>query len=201
MTLYRVKGLSSLELKEMTDFEIVDLYLARDEAAITYTAERYGNRLCGLAYGILGDRTAAEECENDTYLAAWNSIPPHEPRSYLFTYLACIARHISLDRCRARSRDKRSARMTELTSELSECIPARETADARLEAKELAAAISAFLYTLPVERRDVFLRRYWYFDSTAALAKQMGWSESRVKTTLNRLRKTLLDYPQKEGYL
>lgn len=185
----------------MNDSEIVDLYWKRDEAALVRTAERYGSRLRGLAFNILEDRTAAEECENDTYLAAWNSIPPHAPRSYLFAYLARIARHLSLDRCRARSREKRGGRMEELTVELAASLPAKETAETQLEAKELTRAINAFLHTLPEEKRDVFLRRYWYFDSVAALAEQTGWSESRVKTTLHRLRSALRAYLEKEGYL
>ena len=185
----------------MTDSEIVELYLARDETALARTAEHYGSRLRALAYSVLDDMTAAEECENDTYLAAWNSIPPHEPRTYLFAYLARITRHLSLDRCRARGREKRGARLEELTAELSDCIPSQETTETQMEAKELAAAISSFLYTLSEEKRDVFLRRYWYFDSVAVLAKQTGWSESRVKTTLHRLRNALRDHLQKEGYL
>ena len=185
----------------MTDNEIVDLYLKRDEAALSHTAERYGVRLRGLAFRILDDWTEAEECENDAYLSAWNSIPPHEPRSYLFAYLARIARHLALDRCRARRREQRGGRLEELTAELSACIPSRESVEAQVEAKELAKAVDAFLHTLPEEKRDLFLRRYWYFDSVAALAEQRGWSESRVKTTLHRLRIALREYLQKEGYL
>lgn len=184
----------------MTDSEIVALYLARDETALNHTKERYGARLRGLAYGILDDLSAAEECENDTYLAAWNSIPPHEPRSYLFAYLARITRHISLDRCRSRSREMRGMKLEELTTELMDCIPAPGNTADRLDAKELSAAINGFLYTLPEEKRDLFLRRYWYFDSVKALAKRMGWGESRVKTTLHRLRNALREYLQKEGY-
>ena len=185
----------------MTDVEIVDLYLARDEGAIAQTAERYGLRLRALADSILDDLPAAEECENDTYLAAWNSIPPHEPRSYLFAYLARITRHISLDRCRARGREKRGGRLEELTAELSDCLPAQENTEAQADARALAGAISEFLRTLPEEKCDVFLRRYWYCDSVAALAGRMGWSESRVKTSLHRLRNALRDYLQMEGYL
>ncbi len=175
--------------------------LARDESAVARTAERYGAQLRALAYGILEDISGAEECENDAYLAAWESIPPHEPRTYLFAYLARITRHLSLDRCRARGREKRGARVEELTAELAECVPARETATERLEARELADAISAFLHTLPEEKSELFLRRYWYCDSVTALAERMGWGESRVKTTLHRLRNALRAYLQKEGYL
>ena len=185
----------------MTDGEIVELYLARDEEALRHTSEKYGVRLRALAFGILEDMPEAEECENDTYLAAWNSIPPHEPRDYLFAYLARIARHLSLDRCRARSRAKRSAHAEELTAELTDCLPAGGSPEEKLAAKELAGAISAWLRTLPQEKRRLFLRRYWYCDGVSALARDMGWGESRVKTALHRLRKELREHLKKEGYL
>lgn len=185
----------------MTDGEIVELYLTRDEEALRHTSEKYGVRLRALAFGILEDMPEAEECENDTYLAAWNSIPPHEPRDYLFAYLARIARHLSLDRCRARSRVKRSAHLEELTAELTDCLPAGGSPEEKLDAKELAGAVSAWLRTLPEEKRRLFLRRYWYCDGVSALARDMGWGESRVKTALHRLRKELRAHLEKEGYL
>ncbi len=91
----------------MEDEAIVELYLHRDEAALRHTAEKYGSRLRSLSYGILNDPETAEECENDTYLSAWNSIPPHEPRSYFYAFLARITRNLSLSRCRERNRLKR----------------------------------------------------------------------------------------------
>ena len=185
----------------MTDAEIVEMYLARDEEALRHTSEKYGVRLRALALSILEDMPAAEECENDTYLAAWDSIPPHEPRDYLFAYLARITRHISLDRCRRRSREKRSAHVEELTAELTVCLPAGDGPEERLDAKELAGAISAWLRTLPEEKRILFLRRYWYCDPVAALAKRLGWGESQVKTSLHRLRKGLREHLEKEGWL
>ena len=185
----------------MSDGEIVALYLARDEEALKQTSERYDARLRALALGILGDTSDAEECVSDAYLAAWNSIPPHEPRDYLFAYLARITRHLALDRCRRRSREKRAAHVEELTAELVDCLPAGESPEARLDARELAGAVSAWLRTLPEEQRRLFLRRYWYCDSVEALAKGMGWGESRVKTSLHRLRKELRAHLEKEGYL
>ena len=185
----------------MTDGEIVELFLARDEEALKQTSERYGARLRALALGILGDASEAEECVSDAYLAAWDSIPPHEPRDYLFAYLARITRHLALDRCRMRSREKRAAHVEELTAELVDCIPAGESAEAHLDAKELAGAVSAWLRTLPEEKRLVFLRRYWYCDPVAALAKRLGWGESRVKTSLHHMRKELRAHLEKEGYL
>ena len=106
----------------MEDSSIVDLYLLRDEAAISETARKYGPKLRALADRILHDLPAAEECENDAYLQAWRSIPPHEPRTYLFPFLGRIVRHLAIDESRRRSIDKRSAEFCELTGELAECL-------------------------------------------------------------------------------
>ena len=179
----------------MTDSEIVSLYLARDEAAVAQTAEKYGARLRGLARSILDDAPAAEECENDVYLAAWNSIPPHEPRDYLFAFLARIARHTAIDRCRARNRRPESL------AELDECLPGPNRAEDRVSGQALTAALNAFLRGLPAQKRYLFLRRYWYCDSIAALAQRLGWGESRVKTALHRTRTALREYLRKEGFL
>lgn len=179
----------------MTDSEIVSLYLARDEAAVARTAEKYGARLRGLARSILADAGEAEECENDVYLAAWHSIPPHEPRDYLFAYLARIARHRAVDRCRARSR------RPDALAELDECVPGPDRAEDRVNEQALAASLSAFLRGLPAQKRYLFLRRYWYCDSIAALARQLGWGESRVKTALHRTRTALREHLRKEGFL
>lgn len=114
----------------MDDTTIIDLYFARDEAAIRHTAEKYGGRLRALSHGIVQDMQTAEECENDTYLQAWNAIPPHDPKEYLYAFLARITRHISLNRCRDRRRLKRSAYICELSAELEQCIPAPDDAHA-----------------------------------------------------------------------
>lgn len=185
----------------MNDWEIVELFLARDEEALKQVSKRYGARLRALALGILGDVSEAEECVNDTWLAVWRSIPPQEPKEYLFAYLARITRHLALDRCRARNRVKRTAHVVELTAELLDCIPAGDSAEARLDAKELAETVSTWLRTLPEEKRRLFLLRYWYCDPVSTLAKSMGWGESRVKTALHRLRKELREHLEKEGYL
>ena len=107
------------EMEALDDSMIVDLYLQRDEDAIKYTAEKYGSRLRALAYSVTKDRRIAEECENDMYLEAWNSIPPNEPRDYLYAFLARIIRHITLNCCRSDSRLKRSAYISELSEELA----------------------------------------------------------------------------------
>lgn len=184
----------------MEDSAIVELYLRRDEAAVARTAEKFGVRLRALAQGIVDDRQIAEECENDTYLQAWNAIPPHEPRDYLYAFLARITRHVALNRCRERSRLKRSALICQLSDELEQCIPAPDDAACRLEEGELRAAINGFLATLGAEKRSIFLRRYWYLDSISAISKGFDLSESKVKTTLCRCRKQLREYLEQEGY-
>lgn len=184
----------------MEDTSIVDLYWNRDEAAIRQTSEKYGKRLRALALGITGDRQTAEECENDTYLEAWNSIPPHEPRYYLYAFLARITRHIALNCCRNRSRLKRSAILCELSNELEQCLPAPEDTECRIDSMIFAETINGFLATLSEEKRTVFLRRYWYLDSIAAISGRFSLSESKVKTMLFRIRNQLKQYLEKEGY-
>ena len=184
----------------MDDNKIVELYLLRDETAIRQTAEKYGSRLRSLAYGIVADSQTAEECENDTYMEAWNRIPPHEPRSYLYAYLARITRHISLNCCRDRSRLKRSAFISELSAEMEQCIPAADDVACRIDDMELRDAINGFLSKLDEEKRNIFIRRYWYLDSVAAISKRFALSESKVKTTLFRCRTRLREHLEKEGY-
>lgn len=184
----------------MEDNAIVDLYLSRDEAAVERTAEKYGARLRSLAQGIVDDRQTAEECENDTYLQVWNAIPPHEPRDYLYAFLARITRHIALNCCRQRAALKRAAAVCQLSDELEQCIPAPDDAACRLEETELREAINGFLSGLGEEKRNIFLRRYWYLDSISAISKRFGCSEGRVKTTLYRCRGQLRAYLEQEGY-
>lgn len=184
----------------MEDNKIVELYLLRDEAAIKQTAEKYGARLQSLAYGIVEDAQTAEECENDTYLEAWNSIPPHEPRSYLYAFLARITRHIALNCCRDRNRLKRRALICELSAELEQCIPAPDDESCRIDDMALSQAINSFLGELDEEKRNIFIRRYWYLDSVATISRRFGLSQSNVKTTLFRCRKRLREHLEKEGY-
>ena len=184
----------------MDDTTIVELYLCRDETAIKETAEKYGARLRSLAYGMVGDRQCAEEVENDTYMESWNSIPPHEPRDYLYAFLARITRHLSLNRCRERSALKRSAHVCELSLELEECIPAPDDTECRIDGIVLGEAINAFLGTQNEGYRNYFIRRYWFLDSVSDIAKRYGVSESKVKTALFRCRAGLREYLEKEGY-
>lgn len=184
----------------MEDHQIVELYLQRNEAAIGYTARRYGARLRNVSYGIVRDHETAEECENDTYLHAWHTIPPNAPHNYLFAFLARIIRHISIDRCRYQQRLCRSAYVQELSAELQTCVPGQEDTEQRMEAIALGQIISAFLLTLPEEARNVFIRRYWYMDSIADIAHRFGMTQSKVKSMLFRSRNALRNHLEKEGY-
>ena len=184
----------------MEDSKIVELFLRRDENAIRYTREKYGRRLRDLSYGVVRDAQAAEGCENDTYLAAWNAIPPHAPCDYLYAFLARIARRISLNCCRDRKRLKRSAHICQLSAELAQCIPAPDDVERRIDEKLLLDAINGFLAGLDAERRNIFIRRYWYLDSIADIARRYYLSESKVKTTLFRCRRQLRARLEKEGY-
>lgn len=183
----------------MEDKLIVALYTNRDESAILQTTKKYGSRLRSLALGIVKDIQTAEECENDTYMEAWNSIPPHAPDNYLYAFLARITRHISLNCCRDRSRLKRSAFIYELSSEMEQCIPAPDNTECKINSMALKDAINGFLGTLSEEKRNVFLRRYWYLDSIADISKRFNLSESKVKTMLFRSRNMLREYLEKEG--
>lgn len=185
----------------MDDEQIVALFLRRDEAAISYTAAKYGGKLRALAQNLLGDRGAAEECENDTYMQAWTAIPPHEPWDYLFPFLAKITRRLAIDLCRSRSRQKRSAPLTELTAELEQCIPSGSDTGGQVDGILLAEAVGAYLRTLSEEQRNMFIRRYWFLESVKQVAERFGCSQGKVKTALFRVRRGLSDYLSKEGYL
>ena len=184
----------------MDDQKIVELFLRRDENAIRHAKEKYGRRLRDLAYGVVRDAQTAEGCENDTYLAAWNAIPPHAPCDYLYAFLARIARRISLNCCRDRKRLKRSAHICQLSAELAQCIPAPDDVERRIDEKLLLDAINGFLAGLDAERRNIFIRRYWYLDSIADIARRYLLSESKVKTALFRCRRQLRAHLEKEGY-
>lgn len=199
--LIRVKDFQR-ERKEMIaldDNRIVELYLLRDETAIRQTTEKYGSRLRSLAYGIVNDRQTAEECENDTYMEAWDTIPPHEPK-YLYAFLARITRHISLNCCRDRSRLKRSAFICELSVELEQCISAPDDVECRIDDMALSEILNGFLGELDAEKRNIFIRRYWYLDSIADISERFAITESKVKTTLCRCRSRLREHLEKGGY-
>lgn len=181
----------------MEDNKILDLYFSRKEEAIKQTNDTYGRRLFALADNIVKNDQDAEESVNDTYLRAWNTIPPQRPRHF-FAYLAKICRHFALDRLDWKNAAKRRAEVVSLTEEMALCIP-DVARDREMTGKELGRLLDAFLRTLTPENRMVFLRRYWYVDTIAEIAVRYGISESAVQMRLNRTRSKLAAYLEKEG--
>jgi len=185
----------------MDDNVIVDLYWQRDEFAISETGKKYGSYLTKVAYNILADLEDSRECVNDTYLKAWNSMPMHKP-NVLSTYLGKITRQISIDVFRKRKAKKRWCSEYAISlSELEECIPSGNDLEQDFEGAVLAEAINRWLRTLPQEARNAFVGRYYFMDSTKAVASYCNMSESKVKSLLYRTRIELKTYLEKEGYL
>lgn len=185
----------------MDDEKIVELYLSRNETAIAVTSEKYGSRLRTIALHITGDQQFSEECENETYFEAWNSIPPHTPKEYLYAFLARITRHIALNCCRNSKRLKRNAMIIELSTEMEQCIPALDDTEHQIDNIAIRNVINNFLGTLSEEKRNVFLRRYWYFASVTEISDRFGISQSKVKTMLFRMRTQLRKCLEKEDYI
>lgn len=181
----------------MEDSKILDLYWKRDEEAIVQTELTYGQKLHGLSYRILANHEDAQECVSDTYLKAWQTIPPQRP-TYFFAYLAKICRFLCFGRLDRMHAAKRRAELVQLTSEMEMCIPDHRQ-DMDLSEEALGELINQFLEGLNRESRVIFLRRYWYADSVKDIATACGISESKVKTQLHRTRLKLRTYLQKEG--
>ena len=185
----------------MDDQQIVELYWARDEEAIRHTADRYGQYCYAIAYNILSVREDSEECVNDTYLDAWNSMPPHRP-NVLSAFLGKITRRIAIDRWReGRAQKRGGGEMALALDELSECIASQSDVTREVETLEVAAGVQKFLNTLPDTERRIFVRRYWHMESVASLAARFGYGQSRVKSMLHRTRAKLRRYLEEEGLL
>lgn len=184
----------------MEDERIVSLYWQRDESAIRETETKYSRYLIKIAYNILSDMEDSRESVNDTYLAAWNSMPPHRP-GVLSTYLAKLTRRISIDRFRYRTREKRKQSEYELSlSELGDCVSGGNTTEEAVNVKLLADAIGIFLRLQSEEARNVFIGRYYFLDSVKDVAAYCGITESKCKTVLHRTRLALREYLIKEGF-
>ncbi len=184
----------------MLDEEIVELYWERNESAIGETQTKYGRYLNTIAYNILADTEDSEESVNDTYMAAWNSMPPHKP-TVLSAYLGKITRRIAIDIYRRKnSLKRRDSQYTVSLEELSECISGGNMPEESVAAKELAGTINTFLKTLSKEARTVFVGRYYFMDSLKDIAKYCGMRESKVKTLLFRTRAGLKSFLEKEGF-
>jgi len=178
----------------MKDEEIVQLYWDRDENAIPATADKYGRYCTTIARNILGSCEDAEECVSDTYWKAWNTMPPHRP-GVLSAFLGKLTRNLSLNRYRHNAAEKRGGSQTAVVlDEIAEIVSDTDSVEREMDRRELLCVINTFLSTLPAEKRVIFVRRYWYFDSLDDLASRFGMTKNNVSVTLNRLRLKLHNY-------
>ena len=183
----------------MTDREIVELYWQRSERAIAESETRHGSACRALAQRILRGGADAEECVSDTWLRAWNAIPPARPDS-LRAFLLRLTRNAALDRLRASSAAKRGGEVTAVLDELGEIAGAAD-ASGEVEARELGAAVNAFLRTLNAREADIFIRRCFYAEPVGEIARHCGLRPNAAAVSLSRTRKKLKAYLEREGYL
>ncbi len=181
----------------MKDTEIFDLFFARNENAIKETGNKYGPQLTGISQNITGRRQDAEECVNDTYLAAWNQIPPTRPDNY-FAWLCRIVRNISYNLFHKNTAQKRNANIVSLDEELSELIP--NAGQCCPDENRLGESIDRFLRQQNKDAQYLFIRRYFYADSLNSLSSLTGISENGIAMQLMRIRKKLRAYLEKEGF-
>ena len=184
----------------MEDSEIIGLFHARSEQAIEELNRKYGAAVRKTASGILEDRQDVEECVNDTWLGAWNSIPPQNPNP-LVSYVCRIARNLAVKKYHANTAAKRNNRYDTALDELAECIPSSVNVESDYTAKEISAAISRFLDTLSYDDRFCFVRRYWFADSVADIAAATHGKPHRISVRLSRTREKLHHYLKEEGLL
>lgn len=184
----------------MEDAQIVGLYWARNERAITESSGKYGAYCNAIAHNILFNQADAEECVNDTWLRAWNAMPPHKP-CILSTFLGKITRNLSFDRYKRIHREKRGGYNMDLVlDELGEVVSGYDNPEEQMQEKELKEEIDRFLFSLSEEKRHMFILRYWYADSISDIAARFGQSEGNVSVILSRVRKKLKLHLVKGGY-
>lgn len=184
----------------MEDGQILDLFFAREEAALEEVREKYGAYCAAVAGRILDDRQDVEEVVSDTWLRVWETIPPVRPVS-LKLYLARIARNLAFDRFRSKTREKRGGGAVVLAlEELRDCAAPGRVGD-DLDVRELRDAVNGFLRSLPRREREIFLLRYFHLDAAHAIARRMGLREDNVRAILSRTRKKLRAFLKKEGLI
>ena len=181
----------------MTDSQIIALFWERNEDAIQETDAVYGRKLYAISDKILHSKQDAEESVSDTYMRAWETIPPQKP-NYFFAYLAKICRNFSLCKLQWNSAAKRNAEVVSLTQEMEQCIPDRSH-ERKLEGEEIGRVLNQFLDSISLESRLIFMRRYWYTDSIQEIAARYNISQSKVKTQLHRTRNKLQLFLESEG--
>ncbi len=189
-----------VEFRKSTDAQIIQLYWNRDAQAISASMDRYGAYCFSIADGILDNAQDAEECVNDTWLRAWNAIPPTRP-TVLKIFFAKITRHLSFDKYKARKTLKRGGGNIQLVlDELAECIADESDVEGQVDAKELGKTINQFVASLPEREQALFVRRYFFSDPIRSIAERYDLSENSVHVTLSRIRKRLRSRLSREGY-
>lgn len=184
----------------MDDNDIIQLYWDRNDQAISATSEKYGRYCKAIARNILGNEEDAEECVNDTYWNAWNSMPEHWPER-LAAFLGKITRNLSFNRYKHERTGKRGGGETALVlDELADCVSDADNVERAIDRQELAKAINSFVKSLPGKKRRLFVRRYWYADSISAIAHDNGMLQGTVSKTLERTRKQLKAYLTERGF-
>ena len=196
--LYRCKGKNQKGGLSMNDKDIIQLYLNRDQRALSATAKKYGKYCTSIAKNILGNNEDAEECVNDTYLSTWNSIPPTIP-TILSAFLGKITRNLALNIYKSKNCQKRKGEVPLVLDELKECIPSQNDIDTEMEEKYLTKYINEFLKSLPREKRIIIVQRYWYLYSIKDIAEKNNLSQSNVKMTLSRFRTKLKEFLEERG--
>lgn len=183
----------------MDDRKIISLFFERSEQAIVELSAKYGAVYRKVAKNILNNTLDAEECVNDAYLGAWNTIPPNHP-DQLFSYVCRIVRNLSIAKYHKNTALKRNSVYDTALDELEGCLASEKNVEEELSAKELSGLIDDFLDTLDQQNRVLFVRRYWYSDSIADIAMRMKLSDNNVSVRLSRIRGKLKKYLKKEGY-
>ena len=184
----------------MDDDGIIRLYWDRDDEAISVTSEKYGRYCQAIARNILGSEEDAEECVNDTYLRAWNSMPANWP-AHLAAFLGKITRNLSFNKYKRDHAEKRGGgEMALVLGELADCVSDADDVERTIDRRELAEAIGSFVAGLPAGKRNMFVRRYWYADPVSAIAEDCGMSQGAVSKALERMRKHLKEYLSERGF-
>ena len=182
----------------MDDGKLIDLFFERSEQAIAELSRKYGNLCNRIAQNILNNRQDSEECVNDAYLAVWNTVPPQRPEP-LAGYLSRIVKNLALKKYHENTAQKRNSTYDIALDEIADCFPSSASVEDELEAKETAKLIDRFLETLPEADRIMFVRRYWYADTTEDIANMFGKTGHYVSVRLSRVRKSLRKYLIREG--
>ena len=182
----------------MEDEKIIGLYWDRNEDAIAETSSKYGKLCFFVANNILASHEDSEECVNDTYLGLWNTIPKQRPTRFS-VFVSRITRNLALKKYEYLSAAKRNPDAVYSFEELGECVSGKEYIENELENRRIEHAIDTFLWQQGQEKRNIFIRRYWYFESIENICKRTGYSQSKIKSMLFNMRKKLRDYLESEG--